>query len=62
MRGDFDQKLIARLNAVGVAGDPCEFADPAYVFRWGSTRAYHEQTLMQGSENENWYSRVALAE
>ena len=39
MRGEFDQQLIARLNAVGIAGDPCAFADPAYVFRWGSTGA-----------------------
>ncbi len=46
MRGDFDQQLISRLNAVGVAGDPCEFAAPAYLFRWGSTGAYHGQALM----------------
>jgi hypothetical protein len=36
-RGDFDQQLIARLNGVGPAADPCTMASPSYVFRCGST-------------------------
>ena len=42
-RGDFDQQLIARLNAIERPGDPCQFADPSYIFRWGKTNAYHGQ-------------------
>jgi hypothetical protein len=60
LRGDFDQQLIARLNAVGFAGDPCEFADPAYVFRWGSTGAYHGQALMTGPADESWYEAISV--
>ena len=32
-RGDFDQQLIARLHAIEAPGDPCQFADPSYIFR-----------------------------
>ncbi|MFM7925469.1 MAG: glycosyltransferase, partial [Planctomycetaceae bacterium] len=46
-RGDFDQQLIARLNAIERPGDPCQFADPSYIFRWGQTNAYHGQAFMQ---------------
>ncbi len=56
LRGDFDQQLIARLNSRGIAGDPCEFATPAYLFRWGSTGAYHGQALMRGPDDETWYA------
>ncbi len=59
MRADFDQQLIARLGAVGVAGDPCELGHPAYIFRWGSTGAYHGQALMQGPDDECWYADAA---
>lgn len=57
LRGDFDQQLIARLNAVGMPADPCTAAGPGYVFRWGSTGAYHGQALMNGPEDESWYER-----
>ena len=57
MRGDFDQQLLARLTAVGPSADPCSDAQPGYVFRWGSTGAYHGQALMQGPEDERWYER-----
>ncbi|MFM7866422.1 MAG: hypothetical protein ACKPHU_19615, partial [Planctomycetaceae bacterium] len=57
-RGDFDQQLIARLNAIERPGDPCQFADPSYIFRWGQTNAYHGQAFMQGPEDEGWYDRV----
>ncbi len=56
MRGDFDQQLLARLTATGPSGDPCSVAGPGYVFRWGSTDAYHGQALMRGPEDEEWYS------
>ena len=58
LRGDFDQQLIARLNSIGPAGDPCLSAAPSYVFRWSSTGAYHGQALMRGPDDEQWYQRV----
>jgi glycosyltransferase involved in cell wall biosynthesis len=58
LRGDFDQQLIARLNSIGPAGDPCQQAAPSYVFRWSSTGSYHGQALMRGPEDEAWYGRV----
>jgi hypothetical protein len=58
LRGDFDQQLIARLNTISPAADPCCLAAPAYVFRWGSTEAYHGQALMRGPEDEGWYDRA----
>jgi hypothetical protein len=58
LRGDFDQQLIARLNSLGIAGDPCAVASPSYIFRWGSTGAYHGQALMRGPEDEQWYQRA----
>ena len=61
LRGDFDQQLIARLNVLGSAGDPCLFAEPCYVFRWGSTGGYHGQAMMSGPENETWYAAAELA-
>jgi hypothetical protein len=57
MRGDFDQQLIARLNGLGSPADPCSVGNPSYVFRWGSTGAYHGQALMRGPEDEEWYTR-----
>jgi hypothetical protein len=59
MRGDFDQQLLARLTVIGPQGDPCSIAEPGYVFRWGSTGAYHGQALMRGPEDEGWYERVS---
>ncbi|MFM8728208.1 MAG: hypothetical protein ACKON9_24140, partial [Planctomycetaceae bacterium] len=40
-RGDFDQQLFARLNAIEAPGDPCQFADPSYNF------AYVRDLLLQ---------------
>jgi len=60
LRGDFDQQLIARLKELGSAGDPCVIASPSYVFRWGSTGAYHGQALMRGPDDEQWYARATL--
>jgi glycosyltransferase involved in cell wall biosynthesis len=62
LRGDFDQQLISRLNAIGLPGDPYQLAAPAYVFRWGSTGAYHGQALMRGPDDKIWYSRVPSVE
>lgn len=61
LRGDFDQQLIARFNAIGPAGDSCLLAAPSYIFRWGSTGAYHGQALMQGPGDVNWYGRASNA-
>jgi hypothetical protein len=61
LRGDFDQQLIARFNRLGIAADPCSVGSPSYVFRWGSTGAYHGQALMQGPEDESWYDRCRSA-
>jgi hypothetical protein len=58
LRGDFDRQLLARLAAVGESADPCSVDKPAYVFRWGSTGAYHGQALMQGPEDQKWYERA----
>jgi cellulose synthase/poly-beta-1,6-N-acetylglucosamine synthase-like glycosyltransferase len=58
MRGDFDQQLLARLTATGPSGDPCSVAGSGYIFRWGSTGAYHGQAAMLGPEDEAWYMRV----
>jgi hypothetical protein len=61
LRGDFDQQLIARFNAAGMASDPCQLAGPSYVFRWSSTGAYHGQALMRGPDDETWYGQSELA-
>ena len=57
-RGDFDQQLMARLNFLGTAGDPCSVATTGYVFRWGPTGAYPGQALMRGPEDEEWYGQA----
>jgi hypothetical protein len=59
LRGDFDQQLISNLNAVGLPADPCSFAEPGYLFRWGSMGAYQGQAFMQGPEDQAWYSNAA---
>jgi hypothetical protein len=56
-RADFDQQFIARLTAAAVPGDPCDFGEPQYVFRW-HTAAYHGQHYMRGPEDDGWYDRV----
>ena len=58
MRGDFDQQLLARFTGIGPPADPCSVTEPSYVFRWGSTAAYHGQAMMQGPEDEGWYQTV----
>lgn len=58
LRGDFDQQLIAKLTATGTPSDPVAVAPPGYVFRWGSTHAYHGQAFMRGPEDENWYHDI----
>jgi len=58
MRGDFDQHLLARLTATGPSGDRCSVEGSGYIFRWGSTGAYHGQAAMLGPEDEAWYRRV----
>ncbi len=62
LQGDFDQQLMARLSSVGTAADPCLDSEPAYVFRWGSTGAYHGQALMKSGLDQEWYSRVPAME
>jgi hypothetical protein len=57
-RADFDQQLIARLASTGPYGDPTYPRGPSYVFRWGSTLAYHGQHGMRGADDEAWYNRA----
>jgi hypothetical protein len=58
LRGDFDQQFIRRLNCLGVPADPVTIAAPSYIFRWGSTGAYHGQSMMRGPEDDTWYHNV----
>jgi hypothetical protein len=57
-RGDFDQQLIARLHVIEAPGDPCQFADPSYIFRWSQTNACYGQAFMQGPEDQGRYEGV----
>lgn len=50
----FDARLIGNLTGTGVV-DTCQFGPPQFVFRWGSTGAYHAQGWMG---DDNWYARV----
>ena len=59
-RGDFDQQLLTRLSQAATTVDPCHTHPPSYVFRWGSTHAYHGQGLMQTASDTQWYDRVPL--
>lgn len=56
-RLDFDQELLGRLmRAYGPPADSCDPArGPSYVFRWGSTGAYHGQAFGV----ETWWDDVA---
>ena len=60
-RADFDQQLIATLQRLGPAGDPCDYGDPSYVFRWRSTGSYHGQAEMRSPDDETWYGRIDAA-
>ena len=57
-RGDFDQTFLQRLAGAATAVDPCRAYPPSYVFRWGSTHAYHGQGLMHGPSDVEWYERA----
>ena len=55
----FDQMLLAKLRSKhGPPGDPCDFGDPTYVFRWGSTESYHGEAYAKTGEDEEWYARA----
>jgi glycosyltransferase involved in cell wall biosynthesis len=54
-RATFDQEHLAQLGKhAGAAGDPCQFAEPQYVYRWQTTGAGHCSGLMG---REDWYER-----
>lgn len=60
-RADFDQQLIGRLREAH--GEPVDTSEsdprgPGYVFRWGSTGAWHGQAFMRSPADETWYDRV----
>lgn len=58
-RADFDQQCMAVMNAAAaVTVDPCQSGPPSYVFRYGSTQAYHGQHFMRSPDDEEWYDRV----
>lgn len=60
-RGDFDQQFMKRLaDYGGTPGDPCEFREPQYVFRW-HTGAYHGQNYMRSPDDEEWLDRARMA-
>ena len=40
-RGDFDQMFLRLLAGAARTVDCCRASPPSYVFRWGSTHAYH---------------------
>ena len=54
-RADFDQRMIAALQAIEPPGDPLQFdPSPSYVYGWG--RSQHCSGLMGHSD---WYARHA---
>lgn len=60
-RADFDQQFIARLRQAAPPGDPCDFGEPQFVYRW-HTGAYHGQNYMRGPDDESWYERAGAAQ
>jgi hypothetical protein len=60
-RADFDQQFIDRLAASGRTIDCCRNHAPSYVFRWGSTAAYHCQGWMKTPDDITWYEEVNRA-
>jgi len=55
---NFDLQFIENLQSrFGSPGDPCEFFNPTYVFRWMTTNSYHGQNFMQG-QNEDWWDKA----
>lgn len=61
-RADFDQQMIGRCLGISsrVLTSPKE--KPGYLFRWGSTQAYHCQALMRTPDDETWYDAYAMSE
>lgn len=57
-RADFDQQIIATLQRSMPPCDPIDISPPSYVFRWGSTGAYHSQHVMKSPDDETWYRNV----
>lgn len=53
-RADFAQQFMARLANSVTECDPCQTHSPSYIFRWGSTNAYH---AMRSASDETWYQR-----
>lgn len=62
-RADFDQQLMAALTErFGPPADPLTICPyPGYVFRYGSTGAYHAQWFMRAPEDRTWYWAVESA-
>lgn len=56
-RADFDLQFMAQLASLAASGDPCQSYPPSYIFRWGSTNAYHAQYAMQAASDDTWYQR-----
>lgn len=53
-QANFDQQMLSHFAASGRTVDPCEFAEPQYVFRW-HTNQYHGQSLASGPGDTEWY-------
>ncbi|HOV61690.1 MAG TPA: hypothetical protein PK349_11610 [Candidatus Hydrogenedentes bacterium] len=62
-RADFDQQLMASLTQkFGPPADPLTVHPvPGYIFRYGSTGAYHAQFFMRGPDDTSWYQAVQEA-
>lgn len=58
-RGDFDQQFLKQLSVAGPPADPCQLAEPSYIFRWETTGAYHGQAYMRSAEDGTWYDAAA---
>lgn len=56
-RADADQMMIGKLTAIEPPGDPCEMAEPSYVYRWQDSGGGHCSGLMKSPDNEDWYER-----
>jgi hypothetical protein len=52
-RATFDQEYLTALGTHATPGDPCELADPQYVYRWQTSRAGHCSGLMGSA---TWYA------